>query len=83
MKPAVDGRRNRGYAETTTREQVDSLLAEDWLRKMVADIRNGQEKLKDQLPYICPHYSAFRNNHRAQADMYRRGRQGTGGAGRP
>ena len=56
MKPAVDGRRNRGYAETTTREQVDSLLAEDWLRKMVADIRNGQEKLKDQLPYICPHY---------------------------
>ena len=69
MKPAVDGRRNRGYAETTTREQVDSLLAEDWLRKMVADIRNGQEKLKDQLPYICPHYSAFRNNHRAQADI--------------
>ena len=32
-------RDHRGYAESWTREQVDSLLAEDWLRQMVADIR--------------------------------------------
>ena len=63
------GHRNRGYAESMTREQVDSLLAEDWLREMVADIRGGDEKKKDLLPYLCPHYSAFSNNHRAQKDI--------------
>jgi hypothetical protein len=60
---------NRGYAETWTSEQIDHLLSEDWLRQMVADIRGGNDKLKDQLPFICPHYSAFRDNHRAQADI--------------
>ncbi len=60
---------HRGYAETWTSERLDGLLAEDWLRQMVADIRGGHKELKDKLPYICPHYSAFRNNHRAQADI--------------
>ena len=60
---------NRGYAEPMTREQLDGLLSEPWLKQMVADIRGGNEKQKDFLPYICPHYSAFRNNHRAQADI--------------
>ena len=60
---------HRGYAETMTSEQLDQLLSEDWLGRMVADIRGGNEKMKDNLPYICPHYSAFRNNHRAQADI--------------
>ena len=63
------GHSSRGYAETMTSEQLDGLLSEEWLRKMVADIRGGNESLKDQLPYICPHYAAFRNNHRAQADI--------------
>lgn len=60
---------HRGYAEQMTPEQLDGLLSEAWLRKMVADIRGDNEALKDYLPYICPHYSAFRNNHRAQADI--------------
>ena len=60
---------NRGYAETMTSEQLDQLLSEEWLGQMVADIRSGNEKMKDNLPYICPHYGAFRNNHRAQADI--------------
>lgn len=60
---------HRGYAESWTSEQVDGLLSEEWLRDMVADIRGGNEAVKDKLPYICPHYSAFRNNHRAQADI--------------
>lgn len=60
---------NRGYAETWTSEQIDHLLSEDWLRQTVAEIRGGNEKQKDQLPFICPHYSAFRDNHRAQADI--------------
>ena len=63
------GRKNRGYAESWTREQVDSLLAEAWLKELVAEIRAGDEKRKDQLPYICPHYAAFRDNHRAQKDI--------------
>ena len=60
---------HRGYAEPMTSEQVDSLLSEGWLSQMVADIRGGKEKLKDKLPYLCPHYTQFKNNHRAQADI--------------
>lgn len=62
-------RDHRGYAEPFTSEQVDGLLSEDWLRRMVGDIRNGQEELKDRLPYICPHYGRFKDNHRAQASI--------------
>ena len=62
-------RDHRGYAEPFTSEQVDSLLSEDWLRQMVADIRSGKEELKDKLPYICPHYARFKDNHRAQASI--------------
>ena len=62
-------RRNGGYAQTMTREQVDSLLAEDWLRQLVADIRNGHDERKGELPFICPHYASFKNNHRSQADI--------------
>ena len=37
------GRTNRGYAESWTSEQLDGLLSEDWLRRMVAEIRAGDE----------------------------------------
>ena len=57
---------HRGYAEPMTAEQIDRLLGEQWLRQMVADIRGGDEKKKDLLPFVCPHYRAFRNNHLAQ-----------------
>ena len=60
---------NRGYAEAMTAEQVENLLSANWLPEMVADIRSGNEKLKNSLPFLCPHYSRFRNNHRAQADI--------------
>ena len=63
------GHTNRGYAESWTSEQLDRLLSEAWLKQMVTDIRAGDVKQKDQLPYICPHYSAFKNNHRAQKDI--------------
>ena len=69
MHTGSRGYKNRGYAEQMTSEQLDGLLSEAWLREMVADIRGGNEAQKDHLPYICPHYSAFRNNHRAQADI--------------
>ena len=57
---------NRGYAETQTGEQLDELLRQEWLRRDVADIRAGREEKKDWLPFICPHYTAFRDNHRSQ-----------------
>ena len=60
---------SRGYAEPMNREQVDSLLSEKWIRDMVADIRGGNNKAKDWLPFACPHYARFRNNHRAQTDI--------------
>ena len=60
---------SRGYAEPMNRELVDSLLSEKWIRDMVADIRGGNNKAKDWLPFACPHYARFRNNHRAQADI--------------
>ena len=63
------GHDHKGYAVTMTKEQVDKVLAEPWLKEMVAEIRNGDEKKKDKLPFICPHYSKFQNNHRAQADI--------------
>ena len=63
------GRTNRGYAESWTSEQLEGLLSEGWLKEMVTEIRAGDEKRKDQLPYICPHYAAFKDNHRAQKDI--------------
>ena len=62
-------RNSKGFAEPMTREQLDGLLSEGWLAEMVAKIREGDEKLKDQLPYICPHYARFKDNHRAQKDI--------------
>ena len=62
-------RSSKGFAEPMTLEQVDSLLAEPWLKEMVAKIREGDEALKDSLPYICPHYARFKDNHRAQKDI--------------
>ena len=62
-------RDHRGHAETWTSEQLDKLLSEDWLREMVARIRGGEEGLKDKLPFACPHYSAFKSNRRAQANI--------------
>ncbi len=63
---ADKSKNNRGYAETQTSEQLDELLRQEWLRRDVADIRAGREEKKDWLPFICPHYTAFKDNHRAQ-----------------
>ena len=60
---------NRGYAQPATGEEVEAMLSQVCESSMVSDIRNGQEQLKDVLPTVCPHYSRFNNNHRAQADI--------------
>lgn len=66
----VLGKYHRGYAESGTAEQILKMLNREDLPKMLSEIRDeGKEEVKDQLPTICPHYSQFRNNHRAQADI--------------
>jgi len=60
---------HRGYAEPGTGTQIDTMLGQESLNLQVSNIRNGEEKLKEELVSICPHYSRFNNNHRAQADI--------------
>ena len=54
-----------------TAEQVLTMLKREDVEKTVKGLRqNYDEDVKKwQLPYICPHYSAFRNDHRAQEDI--------------
>ncbi len=66
----IEKKYNRGYAEPGTAEQISTMLKREDLPEMLRQIRDeGKEEVKDQLPTICPHYSQFRNNHRAQADI--------------
>ena len=60
---------NRGLAYINDLEKYDNLTHEPWLEKMVDDIRNGNDALKDELPIRCSHYYRFNDNHRRQADM--------------
>ncbi len=60
---------NRGTAKECDLEVYNQLIREPWLAEMVNSIREGQESLKDQLPFRCSHYYRFKDNHRAQADM--------------
>ena len=65
----IERRYHRGYAEPATVGQIMDLMFVTLSdQKAVLDaIREGQEQLKDELPFLCPHYSEFRDNHRCQA----------------
>lgn len=66
----IEKKYNRGYAEPGTAEQISTMLKREDLPEMLRQIRDeGKEEVKDELPTICPHYSQFKNNHRAQADI--------------
>ena len=61
---------HRGYAEPGCEEQIIKMLTRKDMPQMLSEIRDKQrDEVKDELPTICPHYSQFRNNHRAQADI--------------
>lgn len=60
---------NRGLAFVNDLAAYDRLTHEPWLAKMVDDIRNGNDSLKDELPIRCSHYYRFKDNRRRQADM--------------
>lgn len=65
----IEKKYNRGYAEPATAEQVMAMLQSKELAETVEAIRGGREELKETLPFLCPHYARFQNNHRAQADI--------------
>ena len=67
----IDKKYHRGYAEPGTAEQITAMLfgGVGGLKLTVAEIRGGNEALKETLPFLCPHYAQFRNNHRSQADI--------------
>ena len=66
----IEKKYNRGFAEPGTAEDILNMLRREDLPEMLRQIRDeGKEEVKDELPTICPHYSQFKNNHRAQADI--------------
>ena len=66
----IEKKFHRGFAEPGTAEDILNMLKREDLPEMLRQIRDeGKEEVKDELPTICPHYSQFKNNHRAQADI--------------
>lgn len=60
---------HRGYAEPATAERIVEMLSNPLLGQTVVEVRTGLEDKKETLFSICPHYSRFNNNHRAQDDI--------------
>ena len=66
---------NKGIVRTMTIEDYDKLIREPWLKELINEIRalpagdKRAEGLKAQLPWRCPHYTAFKDNHRRQANL--------------
>ena len=67
----IEKKYHRGYAEPATVGQIMDMMfgGVSNLKAIVEAIREGHEELKEELPFLCPHYSRFRGNHRAQADI--------------
>ena len=66
---------NKGIVGTMTIEDYDKLIREPWLKELINEIRalpagdKRAEGLKAQMPWRCPHYTAFKDNHRRQANL--------------
>ena len=61
----------RGRAYTRTLADYDQLVRQPWLKRLVEEIRQGDETKKSKLPFRAAHYYAFKDNHRAQKDIIR------------
>lgn len=60
---------NRGYVETVDADVYEQMLQSPVLKGLVGRIRNGEEALKDRLPWMAVHYSVFFDNKRDQAHL--------------
>ena len=58
---------NRGKVFGGTVEDYDRVIREPWLARAIDKIRGGDETEKGRLPFMCPHFSEFRDNRRAQS----------------
>ena len=59
-------RGNKGQIQMLTLAAYDQLIQQSWLRQMIESIRQGNEKLKRDLPYRSVHYSRFLGGRRRQ-----------------
>ena len=59
---------NKGKIFTYSLAEYDKAIAQPWLVEMIAQIRDGNDKLKGELPFRAGHYSRFINGHRSQKD---------------
>ena len=58
---------NRGKVFGCTVEDYDRVIREPWLARAIDKIRGGDEDEKGRLPFMCPHFSEFKDNRRAQS----------------
>ena len=58
---------NRGKVFPCSAEDYDRLINEPWLAQAIDKIREGDETEKARLPFMCPHFSEFKDNRRAQS----------------
>ena len=58
---------NRGKVFGCSAEDYDRLIREPWLATAIDKIRGGDENEKGRLPFMCPHFSEFKDNRRAQS----------------
>lgn len=58
---------NRGKVFPCSAEDYDRLINEPWLAQAIDKIREGDESEKARLPFMCPHFSEFKDNHRTKS----------------
>ena len=63
---------NRGKVYTCTLEEYEKIISSHWLEQMFAEIRAGNEALKDELPFRWTHYWEAKENQRKQEAIMRR-----------
>ena len=72
MNPKVRASKAQVYIETM--EKYFATTKSDEVKTLIAEIRSTDDgdkrrQLKSQLPFRCPHYFSFKDNHRAQANI--------------
>ena len=63
---------NRGKVYTRTLKEYEEITSSHWLEQMFAEIRAGNEALKDELPFRLTHYWEAKENQRKQEAIMRR-----------
>ena len=69
MNPRQTPEQNRAYVGTYALSEYNKLTRSEQLKALARDIaaatsEEQQRQLKSRLPYRCPHYTRFADNHR-------------------